>query len=303
MRTLLPLALVATCWLAPTSAAEPGGASKDTVRDAIFKELSDGLLKCGQRAISARLEVEYWHKKQWSFFSSSVRKPVKTKDGKAAELIFITAPANSIPGNAFSMAFLLVDKCIVDWVSCWTSNRIANQELLLEDVDGDGFSDVAFRASAGWWGLLDERQHSRPGDSRKWLYAFAVTARGFESLFPNTERDLKVKLSCDTAGEPVVLQVKGIPESLRERRMVECTVSATNTSNKEVLIKPAEWFSLDIHNGGYFTTYGPPDNRTVLKPGETVSQTLVLYVTGKEEDITMRWKFVRESLDEHPPQQ
>src|SRR5262249_6865863 len=190
------------------------------------------------------------------------------------------------------MAFLLVDKRVVDWASCWTYNRTANQELLLEDVDGDGFPDVAFRASDGWWGLLDKRQHTRPGDKRKWLYAYAITAKGFQSLFANTERDLKVKLFYDTVDQPVVLQVKGLPESLRERQMVECRLSVTSTSDKELAIKPGEWFSVEMDKVAYFMTYGPPDKRSVLKAGETVSQVIRLYVEGAEEEVTMRWKFV-----------
>ncbi len=68
---------------------------------------------------------------------------------KKAEVVLFEAPTGQIPGEDFSMAILLVDGRAVDWASCWTSNRIANQELLLEDVDGDGFVDVAFRPKKG----------------------------------------------------------------------------------------------------------------------------------------------------------
>jgi hypothetical protein len=288
------LGAVAACWLVPTTAQEPEGKSKEAASDAIFKELSAGLPKDGQRANSARLELEYWHKNQWSLLGPPVRKPVKTKDGNSAEVVFLTAPATGVPGTDFSMAFLLVEKRVVDWASCWTYNRTARQELLLEDVDGDRFADVVFRASDGWWGLLDKRQHSRPGDKKKWLYAYAVTAKGFQSVFPNTERDLRVKLSYDTEDQPVMLQVKGLPESLRERQMVECTLSATNTSNKELAIKSAEWFSVEIDKAGYFMTYDPPDKRAILKPGESVSHVirLFVFVVGREKEVTIRWKFV-----------
>jgi len=292
MRTPMLATVALTCWLVPAAAQDPGAPSKESAADAIFKELAAGLPKDGQRAISARLELEYWHKHQWGFLNPAVRKPVKTKDGNAAEVVFLTAPAMSLPGTDFSMAFLLVDKRVVDWASCWTYNRTANQELLLEDVNGDGFSDVAFRASDGWWGLLDKRKHSRPDDKRKWLYAYAITAKGFQSLFADTERDLKVKLSYNSADQPVVLQVKGLPESLRERQMVECTLSVTNTSDKELPIKPGEWFSVDMNKAAYFMTYGPQDKRTVLKAGESVTQVIRLYVEGTEKEVTMRWKFV-----------
>src|SRR5262249_3383318 len=148
----------------------------------------------GDRAKTARLELEYWHQNQRFFPSAPVRKSMKTKDGKAAEVILLSASEMSIPGTDFSMAFLLVEKRVVDWASCWTYNRTASQDLQLEDVDGDGFLDVAFRANRGVWGLLDERQHSRPGDQRKWLYAYAITAKGFKSLFPDTARKLRIKV-------------------------------------------------------------------------------------------------------------
>jgi hypothetical protein len=267
------------------------GPSKESTVDAVFKELVAGLPRDGQRAISARLELEYWHKHH-CFLNAPVRKPVKTKEGKAAEVIFLTAPAMSMPGIDFSMAFLLVDNRVVDWASCWSYNRSASQELLLEDVDGDGFPDVAFRASDGCWGLSDKRQHSRPGDKRNWLYAYAITAKGFQTLFPSTERDLKVKLSYVTVDQPVVLQVKGLPESLRERQMVECTLSVTNTSDKELAMKSGEWFSVDMNEAAYFMTYDKPDKRSVLRAGETVSQVIRLYLEGAEKEVTIRWKFV-----------
>lgn len=70
----------------------------------------------------------------------------------------------------------------MDCVSCRSCNRSAIQDPQLEDVDGDGLLDVAFRAEDGFWGK-DERMHSRPGDKRKWLYAYAITSRGFRILF------------------------------------------------------------------------------------------------------------------------
>jgi hypothetical protein len=216
---------------------------------------------------------------------------VKTKDAKPAEVIFLTAPSMTMPGTDFSMAFLLVEKRVVDWASCWTNNRTANQELQLEDVDGDGFLDVAFRASDGWVGLQDKRQHSRTGDKRKWLYAYAITTTGFLSLFPN-DRKLKVTLSYDTAEQPVKLQVKGLPESLQEQHLVECTIFATNTSKKDQAITD-KWFTLTPEKASLMIVYGPPDKRSILKPGETISQVFWLLIEAKEEEkeVELRLSF------------
>jgi hypothetical protein len=271
----------------------PAAKSDESSADALFRELLAGLPKGVERAKSARLELEYWHNDHFWLMKPPVRKSVKTKDGKDAEVVFLNVPAMGMPGTDFSMAFLLVQKRVVDWTSCWTHNRTANHELQLEDVDGDGFLDVAFRAREGWFGLKDKRQHTRPGDKRKWLYAYAITSRGFQSLFPKVDQDLKVTLTYDTADQPVKLQVEGLPEPLPEQRMVECTLSVTNTSNKDLPI-PDKWFTLALEKAGYMMVYGPPDKRPVLKSGDTISQVVRLIVRAKEEEkeVTFRLSFV-----------
>src|SRR5262249_2175925 len=148
----------------------------------------------------------------------------KTKDGKMAEVYLLTAPAMSLPSEDLSMAFLLIDHKIIDWASCWTNNRTAQQDLQIEDVDGDGFADLAFRAKPGWWGLQDKRQHSRPDDKRIWLYAYAITSTGFVSLFPNSDHTLSYKVLYDTGRFPASLQVEGLPATLRENQMYECRI-------------------------------------------------------------------------------
>jgi hypothetical protein len=221
-----------------------------------------------------------------------VYKSVKTKDGKTGEIILLTAPASTNPGTDFAMAFLLLDGVVVDSASCWTYNRTAEQELLLEDVDGDGFLDLAFRARPGWFGLQDRRRHTRPGDKRTWLYAYAITSTGFRSLFPQTDRELPLKVNTDAAGQPVALKVAGVPRSVREREMFECRVSVTNTSKREVPLQPGEWFSLEVNSGGSFMTYSQPPARRAIKPGETLTQTFHLYLSGAEGAVTLSCRFV-----------
>jgi hypothetical protein len=194
----------------------------------------------------------------------------------------------------FSMALLLVENRVIDWASCWTCNRTANQDLLLEDVDGDGFLDVAFRARDGWFGLKDRRQYSVPGDSRKWLYAYAITTKGFQSLFPRTDHDFKVRVSYHSADQPVKLLIKGLPKFLREHEMVKCTFLATNTSNKDLAI-PAEWFKVDSKKACLGMTYSLSDKKLVLKPGETISQVIGLIVgevKNRKKEVTVRCSFV-----------
>src|SRR5262249_30262476 len=155
-------------------------------------------------------------------------------------------------------------------------------DLQLEDVDGDGSLDVAFRACEGFGGPQDERQHSRPGDQRKWLYAYAITAKGFQSLFPDPARKLRLKASYDTAGQPVTFRAAEFPESVREYQLCECTLTVKNTSEEGLPIKPGKWFGLEFENAGGMIMYDPPDKPTVLKPGASVSQSVRFLLEGRK---------------------
>ena len=97
--------LVAAGCLILATGDEPTGKLKDSAADATFRELAAALPKSGARAKSARLEVEYWHDHpNTGFLGPPVRHAVRTKDGKAAEIVFIRVPANSMPGSASANA-------------------------------------------------------------------------------------------------------------------------------------------------------------------------------------------------------
>ena len=75
--------------------------------------------------------------------------------------------------------------------------------------------------------------------------------------------------------------------------MIECTISVTNTSTKEMQITPGKWFTVKVEKGnGYFMNCGSNDKLTVLKPGESVSQLMRLFVYGGEEEVELQWRFV-----------
>ena len=107
------------------------------------------------------------------------------------------------------------------------------------------------------------------------------------------DQELKVTPRYDSAGEPVELEVKGLPKSFREQQMVECTFSATNTSKKDVTL-PEEWFKLTFEKAGYFMAYGSIDRRPVLKPGQTISQVVGLVLNAQEgqKEVILRFSFV-----------
>ena len=266
--------------------------------EAVYNAVLRTLPKGGARAKTARLELDYWLR-DWRdgplirFWSAPPRRiSVTTTDGKPADVICLDVQTMMMPGQEFSMAFLLIDQRVVDWASCWTYNRTASQRLLLEDVNDDGFVDVAFRVDRGPWGL-DERAHRRPGDDKAWLYAYSITAKGLQSIFPNMAKQYRLKVVCDASSKDLDLKVVGVPSAATDYQLFEFTVYATNKSERDMAIWPAEWFDLSIADTlGYF--YGPrgdPDRREVLKPGETVSQSRTLYVVGTKDEHTLNFKF------------
>jgi hypothetical protein len=291
MRRFLRAATALAALVLPAPAAPPDGAAKKVDRDALYKDLTAGLPASGPRAAAARAELAYWHASRVSFVAPA-QKRVLTLDGKDCEVVLLAVPAASMPGMGFSMALLVVDKRTVDWVSCWTYNRIARQDLLLEDVDGDGEVDVAFRAKDGWFGLKDERQHTRPGDPRKWLNAYRVTPQGFRSLFPETDRERPVQLAYDSGGQPVTLKVSGIPEKLRDYQTVKCTLTATNSSDKELSLRPDDWFDVVVDDGEVTRLqWKSSAESSFLKPGQSISVDMLLVVAGGGKEMAIRWKY------------
>src|SRR5689334_5686928 len=101
MRTLL-LTVVAAAWcLGPAPAQVPKDEERKAAEEALFKELSAGLPQDSQRARSARLELEYWHKHSWKTMQ---RKTTKAKDGTEVEVVFLGTFETSLPSTGFSMA-------------------------------------------------------------------------------------------------------------------------------------------------------------------------------------------------------
>jgi hypothetical protein len=279
----------------------------DPYTEHIFAEIRVGLLKQGARARTALLELDYWHEETRGFFGFSNpprRKDIRTKDGKAAEVILMEAFAAHYPGYDFLLAFLIVDQQVVDWASCWSYNRDGSPELLLEDVDGDGIKDLAFRANGG------NRAHSLAGDKRKWYYAYTITSTGLKNLFPKTDRDYQLKVSCEQSDQPVKLVVEGLPDRIGEYQMCDCIISATNVSKHEMNVGRHP-LSLSVDKIGYWLSSTPPKigspmrpgatvnwssqrsvSKTVLKPGETVSEAYRFFLTGEGDSRTLICKYL-----------
>jgi hypothetical protein len=175
-----------------SSKAMGAGLFDDSDRGKLFRVLLAGLPHVGRRARAARLELKYWYD-HLSIVPTVVpdRQNVTTKDGTTREIVFLRSSAMSMPGTDFSMALLLNDRNVIDWVSCWTYNRTANHTPLLEDIDGDGFLDVAFESHDGWRGNLDKRKHTQPGSNRTWLYAYSIGANRLNSIFPTTDHNVR----------------------------------------------------------------------------------------------------------------
>jgi hypothetical protein len=122
------------------------------------------------------------------------------------------------------------------------------------------------------------------------LYAYTITSKGFRSIFPDIDRDRRLELTYDTGGLPVKLRIDGLPKVLKQYQMYQCTVSATNTSKQEVRI--ASWpFYFEIDDDGFPLIPDRQELRDVIKPGETITETVSFLVQGDEPEITIRLEF------------
>jgi hypothetical protein len=123
---------------------------QDHASQVLYKYLSQRLTMANDPAGSAQRQLQYWLRHA-SVRAPSVHRVVRAADGKSVDVILLKAPAWDWPNVDFSMAVVLKEGRIIDWRSCWTSRRTAliSQDLVLEDVDGDGLVDVSFRMTPG----------------------------------------------------------------------------------------------------------------------------------------------------------
>ena len=239
------------------------------------------------RSKSARLQLCYAAEGDIRTFPP-VRKPVKTIDGKDAEAVLIKVPAGSIPGTDFSMALLLIDGRAVDWATCWTSNRETKQELTLEDVDGDHVSDIGFRGTEGFWDRLNEAIHKRPRKKPVWLAAYSITSKGLKPIVAPKERIHRLVASPDQAAGPLAFRVTGLPESLGESDLCDCTVSVTNTSKSPVPLASELFFPK--FEGGGMTSIRPQSKLPAsIQPGQTISETIMLRFESDQDVVNLQW--------------
>jgi hypothetical protein len=262
--------------------------------EAIYQFVARSLEAQGTRAKSGLLDLKYWRGSR-RMHSSCVRHAIRGKDSRQLEVVLLEAPAGDWPNYDFGVAFLVSNGRVVDWKACWTYRRTAllSQALMVEDVDGDGFVDVAFRMGPGASPGRDELRHSRPRDPREWWHVYAMTSDGFRSLFPGDDQQHRLKVAYESSGAPVELHADGVPSRLGDNELFSCTIRLTNVSKSDLKIQPGGWFDVEARPpGGIVVTYENPDRRTVIKPHESVSQSVQIHLRPAGEVATLLWKFV-----------
>jgi hypothetical protein len=296
MRNLLRLLAVASLALllhSSATAADRPPKQRPEPRDPIYQEVAKSIRGTDPRSISARLQL---HEAEDSnmFDTPPVKKTVKTVDGKSATVVLFNAPGID---NDFAIVFLLIDGRALDWASCWIYKRYLGQELRLEDVDGDGLVDVAFRAKPGMHGgPADDRLRRLPGDKREWLAAYKITSTSLKPIFPVRDRVRPLKVVLENAHQPVQFRVVGLPQSIAENEMCEFVVSATNVS-QQPLDFSARRLCPQAEGGGESIGYQQDPSLRSLRPGQTVSQKITLRACDAKEPATLRWSLQpKESL-------
>jgi hypothetical protein len=136
--------------------------------------------------------------------------------------------------------------------------------------------------------LQDKRQNRRRGDKRISLAAYSIASKGLKPIFPVKELMHQLKVSLDHKNGPIRFRVAGLPESLPESEMCECTVSATNISKQSVSL-PSDWFFPKTDAESLMLNRSTGDAVKSIQPGQTVSQTIVLRLVGDQDRVHLRW--------------
>jgi hypothetical protein len=132
------------------------------------------------------------HGRGWWHIAGLRYEPIVLADGRVAEL-FVSCPwGNGVPGGQRSFALLIVaDRCI-SAKGFSTSTRQVHQFVCLEDLDHDGFVDIAFQDKydgLGRWRSAQEIVGQLSGDPRLWVGAYKIESDGFKSLLAEDRSD------------------------------------------------------------------------------------------------------------------
>lgn len=260
-------------------------------KQAIYQELMSKLPQASAHVQSAKPELEYYGGDIDFPSRRATRHSVRTITGHQAEVILLVSPSPSWPGYNFSMAFLLVDGHPIDWVSCWTYFPSPLPHLKLQDVDGDGQVDVAFRYDQAISGDMDG--HKTWSRDKHILYAYRITDRGFQSIFPPSEREVSVQSQYETHHQPVRFEIVGLPSSMRENKLYELIARATNLSKDTIPIKYGEWLQLDGY--GCLIYYPAQPMQEHIQPGQTVSCRIWLRIVLRDapkNSLKLLWSFL-----------
>jgi hypothetical protein len=264
--------------------------TKEQIND-LYACLSSNLCQGNAYVRSAIAGLDYWGLN--GGFCAFKKIAVKTKEGHEVEVLLLNSFAVSMPGSDFSMTFLVVDGQVVDWKSCLTYNRFAQQDVQVEDVDGDGYPDLSFRYNRGWFGWMDERKHTLPGDDRIWLYAYRIESDGFKSIFPEADKRASLITVIDTPEHGIDMSISGLPEEIVEHRMYQGEITICNNTDKVLGLYPRRWFKLEPA----FVTCSCPEENS-LQPGEKFSQKLIVAFEDFEgSQITLKCRYIPAESD------
>jgi hypothetical protein len=112
----------------------------------ICKDIETELNQGGWEVKDSLLELKHFEEASDLFMASGIQTvKIDAADGQRFQILVLSAPAMSVPGEDFVLAYLTnPGGKIVHWKSQWLSNRQGNLGIKLLDVNDDGVKEFCF---------------------------------------------------------------------------------------------------------------------------------------------------------------
>jgi hypothetical protein len=231
----------------------------------IFDHIEAEVSKGGWEIKHSLPELKHAKRQHFPLGRNTETHDLESSDGQSFQVLVLNAPAMSMPGEDFALAYLKnPEGKIVHWKSRWLYNRLGNLGTRLLDVNDDGVKEFCFV--------------SKPFErAEQVLSAYCVREDRFEPVIAEHTSLFTVEFVETVLPDGLVLQpqLKG-KYGWETDKLYEIPVRVINNAGQDrTLTDCSVWFSSEFYGGGI---HGSLDVDK-LKPKEATETTVTVRFT------------------------